>query len=65
MLLSETTHSKHYDAATATYDIYVLFLERGMALLSPSGRLGYILPNKFFSTDYGEACVEFSSRGSC
>ena len=47
-------YGRHYDAATATYDIYVLFLERGMAFLSSSGRVGYILPNKFFTTDYGE-----------
>ena len=43
----------NYRAATGNYDIYVNFVERGLNLLSQSGRLGMILPNKFFRTDYG------------
>lgn len=43
----------NYRAATGNYDIYVNFVERGLNLLSKSGRLGMILPNKFFRTDYG------------
>jgi len=31
----------------------VNFVERGLNLLSRAGRLGMILPNKFFRTDYG------------
>ncbi|HEY5911181.1 MAG TPA: N-6 DNA methylase [Verrucomicrobiae bacterium] len=42
-----------YRAATGNYDIYVNFVERGLNLLSKTGRLGMILPNKFFRTDYG------------
>jgi hypothetical protein len=42
-----------YRAATGNYDIYVNFVERGLSLLSKAGRLGMILPNKFFRTDYG------------
>jgi hypothetical protein len=47
-------YSQSYRTATATYDIYVLFVERGVSLLCDKGRLGFILPNKFFTTDYGE-----------
>jgi type I restriction-modification system DNA methylase subunit len=47
-------YSQDYRTATATYDIYVLFVERGVSLLKDKGRLGFILPNKFFTTDYGE-----------
>jgi hypothetical protein len=43
----------HYLSATGNYDIYVNFVERGFSLLSNTGRLGMILPNKFFRTDYG------------
>ncbi len=43
----------NYRAATGNYDIYVNFVERGFNLLSRAGRLGMILPNKFFRTDYG------------
>lgn len=52
--LQRQYYRRNYDAATATYDIYVLFVERAVKLLNVSGRLGYILPNKFFTTDYGE-----------
>jgi len=40
-------------AAKGNYDIYVVFVERGLSLLGRSGRLGFILPSKFFATDYG------------
>ncbi|MEI8242072.1 MAG: DNA methyltransferase, partial [bacterium] len=42
-----------FGAATGNYDVYVNFVERGFNLLGPKGRLGMILPNKFFRTDYG------------
>ncbi len=41
-------------ANSGNYDIYVVFVERGLQLLSPRGRLGFILPNKFFNSRYGE-----------
>jgi hypothetical protein len=34
-------------------DIYVAFIERGLELLTTSGWLGFIVPNKFMQTDYG------------
>ncbi|MBM4162564.1 MAG: restriction endonuclease subunit M, partial [Ignavibacteria bacterium] len=45
--------SKTYESATGNFDVYVVFVERGFALLSPRGLFGMILPNKFFKTDYG------------
>jgi len=44
---------RNYRAATGNYDVYVNFVERGLSLLGAKGRLGMILPNKFFRTDYG------------
>jgi hypothetical protein len=44
---------ENYRSATGNYDIYVNFVERGLSLLGKDGRLGMILPNKFFRTDYG------------
>ena len=43
-----------YQIAKGNYDIYGLFVERGLKLLSKRGRLGYILPNKFFTSNYGD-----------
>lgn len=41
-------------AAVGNYDIYVVFVERGFSLLKAGGRLGFILPHKFFNAQYGE-----------
>lgn len=46
-------YEQKFCAATATYDIYVLFFERALSLISKTGHVGMILPNKFFTTDYG------------
>ena len=35
------------------FDIYVLFIERGLSLLASYGIFGMILPNKFFMAEYG------------
>lgn len=44
-----------YDATTGNYDIYCPFYERGLGWLTEEiGRLGFITPNQFMVTDYGE-----------
>jgi Eco57I restriction-modification methylase/N-6 DNA Methylase/TaqI-like C-terminal specificity domain len=50
-------------AASGNYDIYVVFVEKGLSLLSPSGRLGFILPHKFFNAKYGEGLRELIAKG--
>jgi len=42
-------------AASGNYDIYVVFVEKALSLLNKTGRLGFILPHKFFNAQYGEA----------
>lgn len=44
---------KLYVSATKSYDIYVLFDERGHKLLNNHGYVTFIQPNKFFNADYG------------
>jgi type I restriction-modification system DNA methylase subunit len=46
--------SKNFQSATGNYDIYALFVERGLQLLKPGGILGFILPHKFFQAAYGQ-----------
>ena len=46
--------NKNYISATGNYDIYALFVERGLQLLKPGGILGFILPHKFFQAAYGQ-----------
>jgi predicted type IV restriction endonuclease len=49
-------YKRHYQAAArGNYDIYVLFVEKGLDLLNRKGSLGFILPHKFFNAQYGEA----------
>ncbi|MBI5000851.1 MAG: N-6 DNA methylase [Euryarchaeota archaeon] len=55
---------QHYKAASkGNYDIYVVFVERGLGLLNPDGKLGYILPHKFFNAQYGEPLRDVLSKG--
>ena len=46
--------SNRYKSAVSNYDIYVLFVERGLQLLREGGVLGFILPKKYFTASYGE-----------
>jgi hypothetical protein len=61
----EVEHYKRaYRAAgKGNYDIYVVFVERGLSLLNKYGRLGYILPHKFFNAKYGAPVRELISEG--
>ncbi len=57
-------YKTHYTAASkGNYDIYVVFVERGLSLLNKKGRLGFILPHKFFNAQYGEALRALLSKG--
>jgi type I restriction-modification system DNA methylase subunit len=44
---------EYRSAEKGNYDLYLLFVEQGLNLLSKSGKLGFILPSKFLTTDYG------------
>ncbi len=61
----EVEHYKtvYRSAGKGNYDIYVVFVERGLDLLNKSGRLGYILPHKFFNAKYGQPVRELISSG--
>jgi hypothetical protein len=46
--------SKLYQTAEGQYDLYCPFYERGIEWLTDDGKIGYISPNQFLVTDYGE-----------
>ena len=53
-----------YRSATrGNYDIYVVFIERVLGLLNTSGKLGYIVPHKFFNMQYGEPLRRLLAEG--
>ena len=50
-------------AASGNYDIYVVFVEKALSLLNKSGKMGFILPHKFFNAQYGEGLRGIISKG--
>ncbi len=57
-LLPET-HKKYYEKRyphvySGIADLYVYFYAKGLELLKENGTLGFITPNKWFKTKYGE-----------
>jgi hypothetical protein len=57
-------YKQHYKAAgSGNYDIYVVFIEKGLSLLNGQGKLGFICPHKFFNARYGAALRGLLSEG--
>ena len=57
-------YKQHYKAASSgNYDIYVVFVEKGLSLLNEKGRLGFICPHKFFNAQYGAPLRKLLSAG--
>ncbi len=59
----EVEHYKYQyaSASKGNYDIYVVFVEKGLSLLNENGRLGFILPHKFFQAQFGQGIRELLS----
>jgi hypothetical protein len=56
--------ASHYRAAAkGNYDIYVVFVERALSLLNSQGELGYIMPHKFFNSQYGAPLRQMLADG--
>ncbi|HZN35205.1 MAG TPA: N-6 DNA methylase, partial [Pirellulaceae bacterium] len=49
---------QRFRTARGNFDLYVLFIERALALLQPGGRCGLIVPNKWATLDYARTCRE-------
>ncbi len=65
---TDKTHAtwikEHYASARkGNYDLYVVFVERGLQLLESQGQLAYILPHKFFNAQYGQPLRELVAEG--
>jgi Eco57I restriction-modification methylase len=46
--------SGYRSTRTGNFDLYLPFIEKGLALLSEGGRMGYIAPSLWPTLDYGE-----------
>jgi len=55
---------EHYaTAGKGNFDLYVVFVERGLQLLQPRGQLAFILPHKFFNAQYGAPLRTLLAKG--
>lgn len=59
---SKRDYSRFYASAKGNYDLYVIFIERGLRWLTDSGVLGYICPNRFATVNYGLNLRSFIHR---
>lgn len=48
---------------TGNFDLYLPFIEMGLRLLRPSGRMGYIAPSVWTVNDYGEGLRRLVAHG--
>lgn len=48
-----------------TFNLYFAFFELGFKLLKPTGRLGFITPNNYFTSLAGEAMRRFFQQKKC
>ena len=47
--------ARYKSAAAGNWDMYLPFIEKGVNLLHPDGRMGYIAPNVWMVNDYGQS----------
>ena len=59
----EIYKKSYISASKGNYDIYVVFVEKGLTLLNSHGQLGFILPHKFFTAKYGESLRSLIASG--
>ncbi len=55
---------RYQTATEGKTDISMPFMERAVKLLRPAGRLGFIMQNRFFKTEYGELARRWLRRNS-
>ena len=52
-------YERYYQTPKANYDIYIIFIERGVKWLENNGKLGYITSDQYALTNYGEKLRKF------
>lgn len=58
--------AKHWTTVDGgTFNLYFAFFELGYKLLKPSGKLGYITPNNYFTSLAGEALRKYFQQQKC
>ncbi len=61
---SKKTEPLYRSTRTGNFDLYLPFIERGLDLLNPDGRMGYIAPSVWLKNEYGEGLKQvMAERG--
>jgi type I restriction-modification system DNA methylase subunit len=55
----EAEYLKANYAVSGNFDVYLPFIQRALELVRPGGRVGYIVPHKFMTNNYGGKLREF------
>jgi Eco57I restriction-modification methylase len=55
--------SGYASTSTGNFDLYLPFIEKGLALLNADGRMGYIAPNLWPTLEYGEGLRGLIHKG--
>jgi hypothetical protein len=55
--------SGYESTSTGNFDLYLPFIEKGLALLNGDGRMGYIAPNLWPTLEYGEGLRGLIHKG--
>ena len=53
-------YKKIYKSAIGKYDLYVLFVEKGLNLLSKGGILNYIIPHNWANSNFGKGLRKYT-----
>jgi len=56
-------YENNYKSATGRFDLYVLFMEKALSILSEEGKISYILPHKFLNAKFGTGIRDVLSTG--
>ncbi|MEW6162248.1 MAG: N-6 DNA methylase [Nitrospirota bacterium] len=54
LIQDQNVYDQFFKTAFGAYDIYVLFMEKSLSLISSIGRFSFIVSNKFLISDYGD-----------
>jgi adenine-specific DNA-methyltransferase len=56
-------YKKNFVTATGSFDLYVLFVEKGLALLNGNGVLNFIMPHKWINSSFGKGLRTLLAQG--
>lgn len=57
-IMHDYLKKKYASAEKGKIDLLIPFIERGIGLLNPNGKIGVIVQNRFFKNEYGEGIRE-------